>query len=125
MYRYALRKAILRDRKHIGDILKAMWAEQQGYSVEALFQTSTILRAPKYLPATTYNINQARNALGFSSLVFEGSPWYLMARPDRSLTDTGSCYFWHPPTNREARALPDMTWVVVDPATMPLSLIHI
>ena len=119
LYRKAIQKAILKDRVQIGKVLKAIGVEQQGYPVETLFQVSTVARAPRYLPSVTHNINQARNELGLSSLIFEGSPWQLVARPDRYLSDRGSCYFWHPPTNREAKALPDMTWVTVDPAILP------
>ena len=119
LYRHAIKLEILKDRGHIGNILKGLGVEHRGYPVERFFQLSTVARAPLYTPNVCQRVNEARDRLGLSSLVFHGTPWQLVARPDRSLSETGSCYFWHPPTNREARTLPDLTWVNVDPAILP------
>ena len=33
--------------------------------------------------------------------------------------EAGCFYFWHPGTDKEAKTLPDLTWVNADPALLP------
>ena len=74
LYRNAIKLQILKDRRHIGHILRGIGVEQRGYPVEKFFQLSTVARAPQYTPNVSQRINEARDRLELSSLVFHGTP---------------------------------------------------
>ena len=61
-----------------------------------------------------------RSRLGLTSLVFEGVTWQLVAKPPgKAGAELGNYYFWHPYSNKEARTLPDLTWVEASPPMLP------
>ena len=47
LYRNAIKLHILKDRAHLGNILRGIGLEQRGFPVETLFQLSAVARAPR------------------------------------------------------------------------------